>query len=119
MTKLFFVTCCLICCMLQSCTYESVEPAKIVVTDSVISYSKVIAPLTAAQCSSSTGCHESGSQDGDFTTYAGLNEKAMDGTLYNRVFKVKDMPQIGSAYKLTDEQRGFYAAWIAQGAPNN
>jgi hypothetical protein len=119
MRRFFFVACCTLCWMGQSCKYESVEPEKVTVTDSTISYSKIIAPLTAAQCSSVSGCHESGSQDGDFTTHAGLKEKAVNGTLYNRVVKIKDMPQAGSKYKLTDQERGFYAAWIAQGSPNN
>lgn len=119
MTKLVFVACCIMCCVFQSCKYESVEPVKAAVTDSVISYSKTIAPLTAAQCSSSAGCHESGSQDGDFTMYDGLKENAANGSLHNRVVKLKDMPQTGSKYKLTDAERGYYAAWIAQGFPNN
>jgi uncharacterized membrane protein len=117
MRKLF-VTCCIMSWMLASCTYESVEPQKVNVTDSVISYAKTIAPLTAAQCSSAKGCHESGSVDGDFTTYAGLKAKAEKGALYNRIVKLKDMPA-GSAYKLTDAERNFYGAWIAQGFPNN
>jgi uncharacterized membrane protein len=119
MKKFFFVATCIMCCMFEACTYESVEPEKVVVTDSVISYSKIIAPLTAAQCSSSKGCHEGGSQDGDFTTYTGLREKAANGTLYNRVVKLKDMPQKGSAYQLKDAERDLYNAWIAQGFANN
>ncbi len=119
MRKVFFAICCTSSLMVQSCAYESVEPVKVQVTDSIISYSKTIAPLTAAQCSSSTGCHESGSQDGDFTTYDGLKEMAKGGSLYNRVVKEKDMPQIGSSYKLTDVERGLYAAWIQQGFQNN
>jgi uncharacterized membrane protein len=119
MKKLFFVTSCMVCCAFQACTYESVEPENVVVTDSVISYSKIIAPLTIAQCSSSKGCHESGSQDGDFTIYDGLKEKAANGTLYNRVVKLKDMPQKGSGYQLTDAERDLYNTWIAQGFANN
>jgi hypothetical protein len=119
MRRLFFVTCCIICWGWASCTYESVEPVKVVVTDSVISYSKTIAPLTAAQCSTGKGCHESGSKDGDFTSYASLKEEAGKGALYERIVKLKDMPQVGSSYKLTDAERSVYGAWIAQGFPNN
>lgn len=119
MAKSFLVICSMICCVLQSCTYESVEPVKVAITDSVISYANTIAPLTIAQCSSNNGCHESGSQDGDFTKYEGLKKTAAAGSLYDRVIKLKDMPQVGSAYKLSDTERGFYATWIAQGAQNN
>jgi uncharacterized membrane protein len=119
MRKLLFVACCISCWVLSSCRYESVEPVKVAVTDSVISYSRTIAPLTAAQCGSSKGCHESGSKDGDFTTYTGLKEQAAKGALYDRIVKIKDMPQVGSGYKLTDAERSVYGAWIAQGFPNN
>jgi hypothetical protein len=118
MRTIFLVIVCT-CFVFSSCTYESVEPkTDVVVTDSVILYSKTIAPLVTAQCNN-TGCHESGSQDGDFTTYDGLKEKAEDGTLHKRVVTVKDMPQIGSGFTLTDEERGYFAAWIKQGFPNN
>jgi hypothetical protein len=109
---------CFTCIILSSCMYESAEPEKIPVTDSSVSYSKKIAPIVSAQCNS-TGCHESGAQFGDFTMYDGLKEKASDGSLLNRVVKVKDMPQLGSGFTLTDEERGYFAAWIQQGFPNN
>jgi hypothetical protein len=118
MTKLFFGIC-FLSILFSSCTYESVEPVKHEITDSVISYSKTIAPLVAAQCSSGSGCHESGSQDGDFTTYDGLKDKAVDGSLLNRVVTIKDMPQDGSGFVLTDQERDYFASWIKQGFPNN
>jgi hypothetical protein len=117
--KIFFYGGILFVLILSSCTYVAVEPAKVEVPDSVISYSKTILPLTTSQCSSTGGCHENGSQDGDFTTYDGLKEKAVDGTLLNRVVTIKDMPQIGSGLTLTDQERSYFAAWIKQGFPNN
>jgi uncharacterized membrane protein len=118
MKKLFFIGA-LSVFSFVSCTYESIEPAKTVIPDSIISYSKTIQPLVTTQCSSGTGCHESGSQDGDYTTYDGLKEKAEDGTLQNRVVILKDMPQAGTSYKLTDQERSYFAAWIKQGFQNN
>ena len=88
------------------------------VTDSVISYSKVIAPLVSSSCSV-TGCHDNGSLSGDYTKYDGLKESAIDGSLLNRVVTLKDMPMDGSGYTLTDAERGYFAAWIKQGFPNN
>jgi hypothetical protein len=118
MRKLFFAMGSIVL-MFSACTYESVEPIEVVVTDSVISYSQTIAPLVSTECSSVAGCHESGSQDGDFTKYEGLKEKATTGSLFNRVVTLKDMPQKGSGFQLTDKERSYFAAWIAQGFPNN
>ena len=104
---------------LSACTYESVEPkAIVVVTDSVISYSKTIVPLVTTQCND-IGCHDSGSQDGDFTNYTGVQGKASDGSLLKRVVTLKDMPQGGSGFTLTDKERGYFEAWIKQGFPDN
>jgi len=100
----------------SSCTYESVEPTKIEVKDTVVSYSKTIVPLLTTQCNLS-GCHEGGSPDGDFTAYAGVKEKANGGSLYNRVVTLKDMPKAG--FTLTDQERAYFAQWINQGALNN
>ena len=66
MTKFFLSGTTLVTFLLSSCTYETVEPASVEVKDTVISYSKTIVPLLTTQCNGS-GCHESGSQDGDFT----------------------------------------------------
>lgn len=68
----------------SSCTYESVEPTKVEVKDTIISYAKTIAPLLTTQCNAS-GCHENASSDGDFTIYDGVREKADNGSLYKRV----------------------------------
>lgn len=119
MRKLFFVVGSAII-FLSSCDYESVEPkTEIVITDSIISYSKTIKPLVTTQCSGSVGCHESGSQDGDFTDYDGLKDKASDESLLKRVVTIKDMPKRNLGFDLTDQERSYFAAWIRQGFPNN
>lgn len=117
MTKLIFGFC-FLCILISSCTYESVEPAKVVEIDTTVSYSKILVPLVTSQCNS-TGCHESGAGFGDFTHYEGLKEKAADGTLLKRVITDKDMPQIGSGFSLTDQERSYFAAWVKQGFQNN
>lgn len=119
MLRIFFVLG-FLSIILSACTYESVEPkSSVIITDSVISYSKTIAPIVTAQCSGSVGCHESGSQDGDFTSYNGLKDKADNGSLLKRVVTEKDMPQAGSGFTLTDQERGYFEAWIKQGFPDN
>lgn len=101
---------------LQSCSFETVEPAKpVIVTDS-ISYSKTIIPINEAKCNS---CHSNGGADGDFTTYAGVKEKVDNNSIFNRIETLRDMPVPGSGYELTDTERNNYVAWIKQGAPNN
>ncbi len=118
MNKLFFASIIFSVSAFQSCTYESVEPKRDdLVIDSLISYSRTIAPLTKDRCES---CHGSGSPDGDFSNYTGLKSVAgVGGQLYDRVVSKKDMPQIGSGIILSDVERKYYEAWIKQGAPNN
>lgn len=114
MKKIIFAV--FVCCItFQSCTFETGVPAVVVVSDSIISYSKIIFPLDSVQCN---GCH-SGSAPGDFTTYAGIKEKADNGTLLDRVVTLKNMPTPGSGFTLTDEERNKYLAWIQQGALDN
>lgn len=76
---------------------------------------KTIAPLVDAHCNS---CHSNGSNDGDFMSYAGLKDKADNGSLYNRMVIVKDMPPSGSTI-LSDLEVSYMAAWIKQGSQNN
>ena len=119
MRKFFSVIFFLTALLISSCSYEAIEPEKPEVTDSMVSYSKTIFPLVTTQCNSIGGCHESGSQDGDFTTYEGLKKTAANGTLLNRVVTVQDMPKISSGLTLTNEERSYFSTWIKQGFPNN
>lgn len=72
-------------------------------------------PIIKSNCLSS-GCHNTGSKDGDFTTYAGIKTKANNGSLNRRVLTVKDMPSSG-ALSLSDRKK--IKCWINNGAPNN
>ncbi|MDF2437561.1 MAG: cytochrome c [Bacteroidota bacterium] len=104
-----------------ACTYkkgEVPEPAKNTAgdCDSAVSYASQIAPLVTNFC---VGCHSpGGSGNGEFTDYAGLKQKADNGSLHNRVVVVKDMPEAGSP-TLSDAERKLFDCWIKQGAPNN
>jgi uncharacterized membrane protein len=103
---------------MASCTYEKGEvPVKDTECDSTISYSTVVAPLITTHCNA---CHVSGGTGtGDFTTYAGLKQKADNGTLRNRVVVLKDMPQAGYTPTMSDEDRNLINCWIKQGALEN
>jgi len=78
-------------------------------------YSSSVKPIIAANCLSS-GCHNAGSTNGDFTDYAGLKEKASNGTLDTRVIQQKNMPPSGA---LSMDNLKKIKCWLNSGSPNN
>jgi hypothetical protein len=78
-------------------------------------YSANIFPIINRNCNAS-GCHNAGSGNGDFTTYAGLKVKADNGTLSDRVLYKKDMP-VSAALSL--DNRNILKCWLDNGAQNN
>lgn len=74
-----------------------------------------VKPIILGSCTTS-GCHNAGSGNGDYTTYAGLKAVADDGTLDKAVNIKKSMPKNGS---LDIESRKKIRCWINAGAPNN
>jgi hypothetical protein len=74
-----------------------------------------IKPIIDRNCIS-TGCHNSGSSNGDLTTYAGCKAKVDNGSLNSRVLEKKDMPD-SKALSLDDRKK--IKCWIEGGAPNN
>ena len=100
--------------LIESCKYEKVYPADSQCPDT-ISYSNNVFPLIEAHCVT-TGCHESGSGNGDFTTYAGIKSKADNGRLRLKVVEEKSMPPDNS---ISVEQRTMIDCWIKQGAASN
>jgi len=79
------------------------------------SYSSNIKPIIDGNCLSS-GCHSSGSTNGDFTTYAGLKAKVDNGSIDNRVIQQRTMPISGS---LAMEDLKKIKCWLNSGAANN
>jgi hypothetical protein len=78
-------------------------------------YNANIKPIISASCTSS-GCHNAGSSNGDFTTYNGLKQKVDNGSIENRVLKEKNMPP-SSPLSLDDRKK--IKCWIENGALNN
>ena len=74
-----------------------------------------VSPIINAHCLSS-GCHNAGSVNGDYTSYDGLKAVAANGALENRVVINKTMP---SASPLSLEERKKIKCWINSGAPEN
>ncbi len=104
---------------IQSCMFEKGMPVpKALECDSTISYANTIASLVNAQC---VPCHSGSVPAGgyDFSGYEALKAKADDGSLQATVVVHKTMPQPGSGYDLTEEERQKFACWISQGASNN
>jgi hypothetical protein len=92
-----------------------VDPAVVCTTDSM-SFSMDINPIIAKNCAIS-GCHVSGFNDGDFTTYQGIKDKIDNGDLIReRVVIKKDMPASGP---LPDCEINKIKSWLDAGAPNN
>jgi hypothetical protein len=92
-----------------------VDPAVVCKTDSM-SFSMDIKPIIAKNCAIS-GCHVSGFNDGDFTTYQGIKDKIDNGDLIRqRVVIKKDMPASGP---LPDCEIAKIESWLNAGAPNN
>src|SRR5690348_2178830 len=65
-------------------------------------YGDNIKPIITSNCTQSS-CHEQGSNNGDFTTYAGLKAKVDNGSLSKRVLYDKTMPASG-ALSLSDRK---------------
>lgn len=78
-------------------------------------YASGITPIINANCLTS-GCHNTGSLNGDFTTYTGLKKVASSGALENRVIINQTMPP---SKPLSDEDRKKIKCWIDSGSPNN
>ncbi len=107
--------------LLSACEYTSIEelkPEELVdncPTDS-LSFQTDIKPIFVQNCNNS-GCHNSGSFNGDFTTYAGIKAKIDDNDkIRQRAVIKKDMP---AAAPLPDCEIRKLTAWLDAGAPNN
>ena len=80
-----------------------------------IKFSTDIAPIVAASCAT-TGCHDAGSVVGDYTSYAGLEDRAKNGIMKQEVVVDKTMPKSGS---LTQDEIDKFECWLDAGAPDN
>jgi hypothetical protein len=81
-----------------------------------VKYSTSIATILGNSCTTS-GCHDAASVNGDYTTYAGIETLAKNGTLETEVITEMTMPK-GSG-TLTQTQLDQFQCWIDAGAPDN
>lgn len=80
------------------------------------SYTADIKRIIDSNCLSS-GCHNSGSSNGVFTTYPGLKPYLDNGSFQNEVLDKRSMPQ-GSA-KLSKEELQKIKCWAENGYREN
>jgi hypothetical protein len=81
-----------------------------------VKFSTTIATILQNSCTTS-GCHDVTSVNGDYTSYAGIEMRAKDGTLETEVITEMTMPK-GSG-TLTKTQIDQFQCWIDAGAPDN
>jgi len=111
-----FILCSLILLLLHGCKKNDNNDLNNLNCSKINSvYSSDIKPIIEGSCLSS-GCHNSGSANGDFTTYPGLKAKVDNGSLDNRVIQQKNMPLTG-ALSMDDLKK--IKCWLNSGAPNN
>jgi hypothetical protein len=78
-------------------------------------YNADISPIIISRCATA-GCHDAGSNNGDYTTYDGIKIKVKNGTFENRVLIVNDMPSNGV---LSEADRKKIKCWLDNGAIND
>lgn len=108
----------LIIATLNSCYYDNEEelygnaPCDV----SNVSYAESIEPIIQSKCATS-GCHVAGGTgNGLLESYANVKAKVDNGSMFNRVVDLRDMPP-GSP--MDDCQVLLFETWINDGAPNN
>ncbi|MBA3647153.1 MAG: hypothetical protein H0W62_01155 [Chitinophagales bacterium] len=127
MKYLFVVACA--CLFFIGCSNDKTAmPApKVLIEDTVISFSKDIVPILQVYCYGTGGqqCHVTNSNqgsNGDFTTCAGLIDKVNNGSLQSRVFSPSGgMPPSYSLgpTQIADTALQKLELWVNQGANCN
>ena len=107
-----FISAIIISSQLISCKKDTVSPT----CDGTNStYTSNIKTIIDNNCLSS-GCHGSGSSNGDFTTYEGLKTYCDNGKFQSQVLDNQTMPK-GSS--LSSDQLNKIQCWIDNGYPKN
>lgn len=80
------------------------------------SFSGQIMPIMSTSCATSIGCHASGSDFGQFTSYDNIRPYVDNGSLMDRVVVKMDMP---IAAPLPPCDITIVQRWLEEGGPNN
>ena len=100
---------------LVACGSEEPEVTPSECESLAVSYSETVEPLISSACGI-TGCHVSGFEWGDFTSYAGVKEQAESGRLWLLVGVVRTMPPQNSLF---EEDLEMLKCWLDEGARDN
>ncbi len=92
------------------------QPKPVNACDSV-TFSDSVQPIINANCATS-GCHDTGSPDGDFTAYAGVKAKVDNGSFEARTIIGTPTPMPATGL-LPETELTKLKCWLAAGAPNN
>ena len=101
-------------CLASSCKETPPVEELVCETEETVSYQEKIIPILEASCNIQ-GCHSSGFGSGDFTTFDGITENALDGSLLERLAD-GSMPPITP---LSQEELQHFVCWITNGHQNN
>jgi hypothetical protein len=82
-----------------------------------VTFSATIQPIIQNNCAV-PGCHASGTGNPDLTTYAGIAERASDGSLRTVAVDLRTMPPSPSS-PLRECDVTKLRIWLAAGHPNN
>ena len=87
---------------------------------STVTFKTDISPIITQTCAIKS-CHVSGTGEGDYTTYSGFKNDAINGKFKKEVLTNKSMPPRNSngPNSLTAAQLEKFTCWINAGAPNN
>ncbi|MBT8231278.1 MAG: hypothetical protein HKO66_02755 [Saprospiraceae bacterium] len=97
--------------IISSCSND--EP--IAEEECTVSFKNEIRPIFESACSIS-GCHVSGFQSGDFSSFDTIRSYALDGRIWFRVGVTRTMPPLN---ELLEEDINKIQSWINEGAKNN
>ena len=92
MKKLLILALFIASCKTDAPEVEKAEPACVPPS---ISYQRDIKPIITANCNTGSGCHSSGSPNGNFFNYDQLNATCIDGSFKKKVLIDKTMPPNG------------------------
>ena len=109
----YIITGLLFVLLTTACTYRS-EYEMLGECAVKVTYKNTIKGIVDTRCAIS-GCHVSGFQPGDFTSYMGIKEKADNGKLNFMVFDLQLMPPSGNS-QLTEDELDLLSCWISQDA---
>lgn len=107
--------------LFNGCTWDHIDD--IPCNPQVVTFSGDLVPILQRACTPQGygGCHEAGSLNKDYTTYAGVKAAVDNGKLQDRVINKEDMPPDYSSgpIRISACEIQKIQKWIDEGAPNN